>query len=127
MQKKPSGLDMLFSWGYVALGAYYYKGVRRNHRDSRRFFQKAASLGNVGGQIGLGLIYLTGRSVKRDNVEAHKWFTLASLQSRGWAAKYLTQLEKNMTAEEIAEAQARVRDWQERFAESLEREEGRRG
>ena len=58
----------------------------------------------------LGMLYATGRDVAADLVAAHKWFNLAA--ARGNAAmKRRVELAREMSGEQIAEAQRLAREW----------------
>jgi TPR repeat protein len=59
----------------------------------------------------LGMFYATGRDVAADLVTAHKWFNLAA--ARGSAAALVRRIElaREMSCEQIAEAQRLAREW----------------
>ncbi len=46
-----------------------------------------------------------------DLIDAHKWFNLAAMQGNQEARIYRAELSNEMTAEEIAEAQRRAREY----------------
>ena len=73
------------------------------------------SLGQAVSQGNLGVMYDIGRGVPQDYVEAHMWANLAAAQSSGedrdrWVKNRDISAAK-MTAEQIAEAQRRAREW----------------
>jgi TPR repeat protein len=49
-------------------------------------------------------MYAAGRGTRQSDVEAYKWFTLASAQGNADARKQLAEVAKRLTAEQIAEA-----------------------
>ena len=55
-----------------------------NQKDYVKQCQKAAKSGDVVAQNTLGFLYLNGQSVKQDNTEAVKWFSLSA--HKGYAA-----------------------------------------
>lgn len=59
----------------------------------------------------LGLMYCTGREVRLDLVEAHKWFNLAALRGNEEARGYRTELASEMSKAEIGRAQRAAREW----------------
>ena len=60
----------------------------------------------------LGICYSTGTSgVGIDLVEAHKWFNLAAIAGLESAKSCRTDIAEDMTAREIATAQAAARSW----------------
>ena len=75
-----------------------------------------AEQGDARAQVALGFRYALGVGVPQDYVEAHMWFNLAAAQSsaedRDRRVKARNDVAKRMTAEQIAEAQRRAREWQ---------------
>ena len=63
-------------------------------------------------QIFLGRMYLFGQGVERDFVSAYMWTTLGA-SAPGVSTGTLDVLTRFMTPEQIAEAEARARDWGE--------------
>lgn len=61
--------------------------------------------------LAMGLKYCFGRGVAQNNVEAHKWFNLAALKGNDNAKSYRCELAREMSAQEIAEAQRQARAW----------------
>lgn len=59
----------------------------------------------------LGMLYATGRDVAADLVAAHKWFNLAAARGNAAAMKRRVELAREMSAEQIAEAQRLAREW----------------
>jgi uncharacterized protein len=59
----------------------------------------------------LGLLYSNGHGVGRDFVAAHKWFNLAAARGNATARTYRSEIAREMSAEEIAEAQRQARAW----------------
>ena len=63
----------------------------------------------------LGRMYANGRGVPQDYVEAHMWFNLAGAQLAGedreLAVKARDGVAARMTADQIADAQRRAREW----------------
>jgi uncharacterized protein len=59
----------------------------------------------------LGMLYATGRDVAADLVVAHKWFNLAAARGNMSALAQRIELAREMSAEQIAEAQRLAREW----------------
>lgn len=59
----------------------------------------------------LGMRYSTGRGVDHDMVTAHKWFNLAAMMGHQGALDARADLAREMTAEQIADAQRQARAW----------------
>lgn len=63
------------------LGKMYFEGTHANSKDYKKafyYFSKAAALENPIGQVGLGLMYSTGKHVKTDKNMARKFFEMAA-------------------------------------------------
>ena len=59
----------------------------------------------------LGMLYATGRDVAADLVVAHKWFNLAAARGNGAALNHRAELAREMSLEQIAQAQKLAREW----------------
>ena len=72
----------------------------------------AADGGQVEAIYDLGLLYSTGQGVGLDLVEAHKWFNLAAMRGLQRAVVDRSDLAREMSTGEIADAQRQAREWQ---------------
>ncbi len=68
--------------------------------------------------MNLGALYMTGRGVRPDYVEAYMWFILATTGGSQTGAKALVHLHRVMTPEQLREAQQRAFSWQARLGVS---------
>jgi TPR repeat protein len=59
----------------------------------------------------LGMLFATGRDVAADLVAAHKWFNLAAARGNVAALKRRVELAREMSCEQVAEAQKLAREW----------------
>jgi TPR repeat protein len=57
----------------------------------------------------LGMKYCLGREVSQSYIEAHKWFNIAALKGNDAAKFYRSDISREMTAADIAEAQRQAR------------------
>lgn len=71
----------------------------------------AAKHGTSEALFELGLAYSTGRDVGQDLVDAHKWFNLAALQGNDAAREYRSEIARELTSQQIADAQRKAREW----------------
>ena len=77
-----------------------------------RWLRPAAEQGNVSAQAFLGLLYLNGEGVPQDDVSAYVWLTLADASGQTVGpGRARDRLARRMTPEQLAEAEARLRDW----------------
>jgi TonB family protein len=81
--------------------------------------RRAAEQGEAEAQFDLGRAYERGFGVPQDYVEAHKWMNIAAARATGElqkdAADSRELIAKGMTAEQIADAQKRAREWTKQF------------
>ena len=71
----------------------------------------AAQTGAPDALFELGMLYATGRDVDADLVSAHKWFNLAAARGNASALTYRVELAREMSADQVAEAQKLAREW----------------
>jgi len=93
-----------------SLGVRYHegKGVPKDDVEAVRWYRKAAEQGYAWAQNNLGVRYHEGKGAPHDDVEAVKWFILAAAQQNKASDKSLAGIVKEMTREQLAEAQRRV-------------------
>ena len=97
----------------VALADLYLagQGVRPDTARALRWYRRAAEAGNAVAQLNLGDLYSRGAGVPRDLVTAFVWFSLSAEQGRRWPATRLREISREMTAAQLADAEARLKDW----------------
>ena len=87
------------------------RGVPQDDAEAVRWYRLAAEQGNATAQYNLWLKYSNGESVPQDYVSAHMWLNVAAATGDEDARKARENVAANMTREQIAEAQARAREW----------------
>ncbi|MEO5866668.1 MAG: hypothetical protein ABIS14_03280 [Sphingomonas sp.] len=71
-----------------------------------------AARGNIDAYYDLGMVYSSGAAgIDVDLIEAHKWFNLAAVSGSEAAQACRSEIAEDMTAREIAVAQASARAW----------------
>ena len=99
------------------LGQLYYKGegVPQDYAEALKWLRLAAEQGQVSAQGHLAAMYGTGQGVPQDYVQSHKWLNLAASRSadeeREEYVKVRDLIAKDLTPEQIAEAQRLAREW----------------
>lgn len=92
------------------------EGVPVDFSRAVRLHRDAAWAGDAVAQYELGRYYAEGRIVERDAVAAYVWLWLAvhelDPERRSGALEELYELERTMTAQEVREAQSKLRSWQ---------------
>ena len=89
------------------------------HKDFTTAFNKflsAAEVGHTRAQYMLGVLYTNGNGVRKNDVQAHKWFSLSAASATDARMKDIALSSRNaiaqtMTPEGIAEAEQLARDW----------------
>ena len=87
---------------------------RRTPAEAVRWYRLAAEQGDASAQFNLGVRYAKGGSVPQDYVTAHMWLNLAAATGDENVRKAREIVAASMTREQIAEAQARAREWANR-------------
>jgi hypothetical protein len=80
------------------------EGVMQDYKQAAEWFRKAADQGDADAQRALGGMYEMGQGVTQDNVQAYMWYSIVGVEDRD-------RLEKEMTTEQIAEADRLVAAW----------------
>ncbi len=94
------------------------KGVTPNMAESMAWYRKAAEQGYAPAQWYLGFAYELGFGVEKDALQAFTWYSLAIAFGNEDARKQTTDLRRDMTQEQVAEAQELSRRM---FSEIIER------
>jgi hypothetical protein len=95
------------------LGIMYYngEGVPKNDAEAVKWYQRAADQGDADAQNNLGVMYADGKGVPKNAAEAYFWLNLAAAQGNADAKTNRDIIEKEMTREQIVEAQWRAVAW----------------
>lgn len=96
------------------------QGVSQDRQKAAALYLRAAEQGYGPAQHRVAGLYLTGKSFGRDDLEAHKWFSLASLLNRDEGHRALSSnrqaaLEARLTGLQLAAARKRACDWWQLF------------
>ena len=84
--------------------------------DSIEALRTRANAGDAAAQFNLGLSYINGRGVPQDDVEAYKWFNLATTyaDAKGQRERFAEARDRAaepLTPEQRAEGQKLSREW----------------
>lgn len=91
----------------VREGVEFYR--QKNYGQALRCWEETARHGNSAAQFNIARMYALGEGVPFNRMEAYKWMTIASRAGSPEATKALTSIKKNMSPEEIAEGERRIR------------------
>ena len=89
-------LGMIYSFG---------QGVPNDEKEAMKWYRKAADQGYVMAQHSIGYAYRTGLGVLKDYVTAYAWYSLSAFNGNEKGQENRDRLAKEMTPEQIAEAQ----------------------
>ena len=84
---------------------------RGDYHTAMKGWRPLANQGDPLAQATLGLMYAEGQGVPQDYVLAHMWMNLAVAKGVQEVVKGRDLLEKNMTTDQIAEAQRLAKEW----------------
>ena len=105
-------VDAAFTWGEMCSMT---AGVNEDYAEAARWYRLAAEQGHAPSQERLASLYNHGQGVPLNNVEAYKWMDLAVAHSQGREQEhhsfYRDIIGKEMTPEQISEAQRRACEW----------------
>ena len=88
--------------------------VAQDYAEAVRWYKLAAAQGLLAGQVNLGYMYVKGQGVVQDFTRAHMWWNLAAVTGNADAVKNRDMIAKQMTPQQIAEAQKLARECQAR-------------
>ena len=100
-----------FAAAQYKLGGMYRNGsgVLRDNAEAAQWYRLAAEQGHAWAQAILGAMYEYGDGVLQDDVLAHMWFNISGANGVANGSEKRGEVEKRMTREQIAEAQALAR------------------
>ena len=87
------------------------QGVPQDYKAAVRWYRLAAEQGHAGAQVNLGGMYKTGKGVTKDYVHAYTWYSIAAANGYDDAATNRDNLAREMTPDQMAEAQRFAREW----------------
>jgi len=101
-----------------SLGGMYEYGIGiipQDYEEAMRWYRRAANQGYARAQDSVGSMYEYGDGVPQDYIQALMWYNLAASDLTGEYkernVKSRDLIAKEMTAEEIAEAERLAREW----------------
>lgn len=100
--------------GQYFLGVKYAKGegVAESIAEAVKWYRLAAEQGHWSAQTDLGEAYFKGDGVPKSKVDAYFWWNLAAADDNAFEAqRNKAMIAKEMTREQIAEAQRRSAAW----------------
>jgi len=94
------------------LGEFYQSGdgVPKVSAEAVKWYRMAAEQGHVYSQTQLGFMYYSGDGVPKDLIQAHVWFNIAGTKGNKEAKKNREAVEKQMTFDQITEAEKLARE-----------------
>lgn len=96
-----SGIERYNGWG----------DKPQDYWQAHEFFKSAAREGHKQSQHYLGLMYYKGLGVEKDNIEAYKWFDLASSNGDKVGLVLKLTLKDILSPDQLKEAESRRDEW----------------
>jgi len=95
------------------LGVIYSKGegIAADPARALHWFDQAAQRGHIQAQRNLGMLYHEGRGITPDPLRAYFWVKVAALQGDDVSQEALIVIGKNMTADQVQQADAQAGAW----------------
>lgn len=95
------------------VGVLYARGLGmpKDYPKAVSWYRLAAEQGHAKAQHDLGLLYAEGQGLQQNAVLAYLWYSLSAKQGDKKAAESLGQLAKQLTPEQVAEAQKLLSEW----------------
>ena len=87
-----------------------YPLVKANFAQALKILKADAENGIADAQYYLGMMHADGLGAPYDPVLAHMWYNLSGLQGHKGAENQIKTIEKNMSPQQIEQAQEKVRD-----------------
>jgi FOG: TPR repeat, SEL1 subfamily len=99
------------------------RGVSKDLTQAVSWFRQAAELGHASAQFNLGGMYARGDGVTQDLIEAYKWQSLAITRAayRPDVPTFTASRDaigRQLTPDQVSEANARIRRWLDEFAKT---------
>jgi len=85
--------------------------VKPDMKIAAQWFTKAAELGLKDSQVNLGILYIKGSGLKKDPVQAYKWFAIASRAGDSDASSKRDTVTGLMEKSQLEQARAEVELW----------------
>jgi TPR repeat protein len=86
------------------------------YNSAARHWMSLATKGHPPAQYNVGRMLFYGQGMRRDRIEAYKWFLIANENGVRRSAAAIRLVGDRMTRREIVEATIRARDWHRRNA-----------
>ena len=94
----------------LAIAYSYGDGVPQDDTEAVKWYRKAAEQGFAKAQYNLGVMYDNGDGAPENYVQAYAWWNIAAAKGHENSKKYKALMAKEMTQEQIAEAQKLSRE-----------------
>ena len=88
------------------------RGVAQDDKEAAQWFGKAAEHGDAKAEFSLGKAYQEGKGVPCDAVVAYAWYSLAAAQGYAEAITARDEIQKQMTAQDVAQGQLKAAEFQ---------------
>jgi len=95
-------------------------GVTQNYAEAMKWYRLAAERGDADAQLNVAVMYGSGEGVAQDDAEAYTWCAVAAAGGHDEANSLLDFAAKNLTPEELSQAQQRATELFEKIESGKE-------
>lgn len=95
-------------------------GVPQDYELAAKWYRLCAEQAFDSCQHNLGILYANGQGVPKDQEQAYFWLELASVNGNEASGRLRDRVAKRISAQQIEQADARVRDWEPSTVDSAD-------
>ncbi len=116
LKKYKSAAGKKDAFAQLQVDSIYNEGrsVAQDDAEAVRWYKLAAAQGNAFAQLNLGIMYSKGQGAVKNYARAYMWFNLATAKFNEIKISNRDLIAKQMTLQQIAEAQKLARECQAR-------------
>jgi TPR repeat protein len=103
------------SMRYLARRLVHHKPDAERSKNSLRWYEKAAKLGDLDSKMELATRYGLGFHAPEDTALSYMWANLAAASGDKKSIEFLNRLSRHMSPEQIAEGQRLTREWNAKY------------
>jgi TPR repeat protein len=104
-----------------SLGTLYLlgEGVQQDYAQAARWYRQAAQRGHLQAPHDMGMLYYQGRGIEKDARWSYYWLKIAALQGDEKAEENLKVVSKDMSADDIRQAELQAEEWMKKLKKTF--------
>ena len=92
-------------------------GVGQDSAKAAEWYKRAAEQSHTGAQFNIAMMYIAGKGVQQNFVNARKWFIVSGARGAEKAKKAAEYIRRYLTPEQVAESDRSAQEWLEKHSE----------